>query len=670
MTSDVRDAWRSVRANPGFAAVVVLTLTLGIGANTAIFSVANAVLLRPLPFHDPQRLVRIYHTYPFVPGGIEGLSPADFFTLRDETRAFEVVGTYRVSPDGFAFLNGDRPEMVYGTYVGPDFFKALGVEPLAGRTFEREDENPRSPFRVVIGYGFWQRRLNGDPNVVGRSLNLAGMSAAVIGVMPPGFWFPRSDRSELWAIERMAPPNRQGPWFFEAVGRLRPGVTAAQAQDDLDAAARAVQQRFPQWTADWTLVTRPLRRQLVGDMRQALLLLLAAVGLVLVIACVNVTNLMLARATGREREMAIRVALGASRGRLVRQLLTEALLLASLGAGAGLAIARWGVAAILALSPDNLQILHDANIRADWPVVMVTIVIAIACACVFAIAPAIGSTTWWTAPIVSASARSTETLSRRRLRSALVVAEITMAVVLLVGAGLVTRSLLALQHVDAGIGATRVLTAMVSVPPSYIARAPNRRAIDQFFSRLLAAVREQPGVEAAATSDGLPPAGPVGESNFIVEGQPTPNGQAEPIGHFVNVGGDYFPAFGIPVLRGRTFDERDAPGSPTTVIIDDALARRFFPGDDPIGRRLRVGGDWVATIIGVVGNVKYGGLDTTDEPTMYSAASAGSPRTMAVVIRTAGDPLDFIPAPRWHESMQMCRWAGRARSTSSWPTRS
>jgi putative ABC transport system permease protein len=634
---------RSVRKNSAFATIVILTLALGIGANAAIFSVVNAMLLRSLPFADPDRLVRIYHTYPFIPGGIEGLSPADFFALRDQTRAFQSVGTYRTSPDGFAFLNGVQPELAYGTYVGPDFFKALGVPPLLGQTFEAEDEKPSSPFKVVVSYGFWQRRLHSDPNVIGRALNFAGLSAPVVGVMPSGFWFPRSDRSEFWAIERMAPPQRQGPWFFQAVGRLRPGVTIAQAQDDLGVAARVVQQKFPQPTSDWALVTRPFREQLVGDLRPALLLLFGAVGFVLVIACVNVMNLMLARATGREREISVRVALGASRGRIIRQLLTEALLLTLVGAALGLLIAHWGVAALLALTPAKLQVLHDANITTDWRVVALAIATAMALAIVFALAPVIDVTSRKASRVIGASTRTTETGARRRLRGALVVAEITLSVMLLIGAGLLTRSLVALQSVNAGVNAERVLAAMITVPP---ARVRDRAAIDEFFSRLLTALRAQPGVEAVSASDSLPPAGPVGATNFIVDGHPMLDGQAEPISEFVNIEGNYFKTLGIPMLRGRTFDERDTPKSPNTVIINDAFARRFFPEDDPIGHKLRVGGDWVATIVGIVASVKYGGLDGNDELTMYGAASAAPRRTMAIIVRTAGEPLNFVPALR------------------------
>lgn len=644
MITDLRFAVRALRQNPGFAATVVATLGLGIGASAAIFAVVNAVLLRPLPFKDPDRVVRLFHGHSKMAGGIEGLSPADLFTLREHSRAFDAVATYRVASNAFALIEGDRPEPIYGTFVTADFFKVLGVPPFLGGTFQPGDDSPTAEFRAVISYDFWQRRLQRDPGVIGRPLKLVGMTVPIVGVMPPGFWFPRSDRSELWVIERLGAPSRQGPWFFDGIGRLRTGVTAVEAQPDLEAVAARVREKFPLGAGDWTLVTRPLRDTLLGDMRQALLLLLAAVVVVLTIVCVNVTNLMLARATVRAREIAIRAALGASRSHLIRQLFAESLVLAAIGVVVGLVLARGGVATLIALTPENLHILRDMSIGIDGRVLAFAVAAGAGSALAFGLIPALSGSRFNLSAVMNEAGRAArENRARRRLRGWFVVAEFALTVLLLAGAGLVTRSLIELQGVNAGVRAGHVLTATLTLQPS---RIRQQTGSVEFFDRLLADVRALPGVVAASVSYGLPPNGLLDSGNFIVEGQSSPNGEAEPVGDFLNIDGDYFRTLGIPLLSGRTFDTRDTASSPPTVIINDRLARRFFAHDDPVGRKLRVAGDWVATIVGVVGDVKYRGLDVDEELTMYGSFRGTSLRTMSLVVRTTADPVKLVPALR------------------------
>jgi putative ABC transport system permease protein len=641
---DLRYAGRALRKNPGFAAVVVLTLALGIGANAAIFSVVNAVLLRPLPFDRPDELVRVFQTYSKIPGGIEGLSPADFYFLRNENQSFTNAAVYQVPSDGFVFVDGDRAAQVHGAQVTAEFFTVLGVKPLLGRTFLPGEDAPNATPKAVVGHSFWQTRLHGDPRVIGRSLRLGGRDVPIVGVMPPGFWYPRGDHAEVWVIAAVNPPTRQGPWGFSSIARLRPGVTATQMQNDLDRVARHVHEKFPVGTEKWTLVTRPLKQFLVGDMSQMLWLLLAAVVLVLVIACVNVTNLMLSRATTREREIAVRAALGASRSRIVRQLLTESLVLAALGAGAGVFVARWGVMALVALTPDNLQVLRDARITTDGRVLAATGVIGLASAVLFGLVPAIFGSSSRLGTLTNGSGRgSTETPLRRRLRSALVVSEFALSMVLLVGAGLVMRSLAQLESVNPGIKPGNVLTSMVSLPRT--GRYDAQKTLE-FFDRLLTGVRGLPGVESAAVSVGLPPDGLQTGSNFYAEDHPLPDGEAQPIAEELFVDGDYFRTLGISLLRGRTFNAHDTLSSPPVVIINETLARRFFGADDPVGRRLRIGGNPSSLIVGIATDVKYAGLDATGGITLYEPYTQNPNRTMSIVARTAGDPRSLVPPLR------------------------
>jgi putative ABC transport system permease protein len=641
---DLRYTGRSLRKNPGFAAVVVLTLALGIGANAAIFSVVNAVLLRPLPFDQPDSIVRIFQTYSKSPGGIEGVSPADFYFMRNEAQAFSHVAVYQVPTDGFVFVDGDRAAQVYGAQVSADFFAVLGVRALLGRTFLSGDDAPGSTPKAVVGYAFWQTHLHGDPQVIGRSLRLGGHDVPIVGVMPREFWYPRGDYADVWVTSPVNAPTRQGPWGLGSIARLRPGVTAGQVQNELDRVAQHVHEKFPVGTEKWTLVTRPLKQFLVGDVNQVLWLLLAAVALVLIIACVNVTNLMLARATTREREIAVRAALGASRSRIVRQLLTESLVLAALGAAAGVLVARWGVMALLALTPDNLQVLRDAQTTTDGRVLAATAVIALASAVLCGLVPALFGSSSRLSSVMNESGRSgMDTPLRRRLRAALVVSEFALSMVLLVGAGLVTRSLARLESVHPGVKADHVITAMVSLPRT--GQYDPQQTV-AFFDRLVSGVRSLPGVESATASVGLPPDRLQTASNFYAEDHPVPAGEAEPIAEELFVDGSYFRTLGIPLVRGRTFDEHDGPDAPPVVIINETLARRFFGADDPVGRRLRIGGNPPSLIVGIAGDVKYAGLEATGGITMYEPYAQNASGTMSIVARTAGDPRNLVPSLR------------------------
>ena len=646
---DLRYGARMMRKAPGFTAVAVLTLALGIGANTAIFSVVDAVLLRPLPFTHPERLVRLFRTHPNMPGGRQTLSRADFLALRERSRAFAAVAVYQATDDGFTYTGGDHPEQVFGAFVSADFFTVLGARPLLGRAFAPGDDAPGAPLSVVLGYDFWRQRLSGDQSVIGRTIRLDGLPMLVRGVMPPGFWFPRGDRAELWVNMIIDPPTRLGPFGLAAIARLRPGVTPAMMQADLDAVAAGVRERFPGGPIDWTLVSRPLKDHLVAPVRPALVLLLGAVTLVLVIACVNVANLMLARASGRAPEIAVRTALGASRGRLVRQLLTESALLAALGGGVGLAFAYWGVRALLAIGPGDLPLLRDVPIGVDARVLAVTAIATLGSSLLFGLAPALMGARGDGEALVKEGGRGApEGRGGQRLRRMLVVLEFALSLVLLAGAGLLLRSFAKLEAVDPGVRTSNVLTASIALPTT---RYGEPAAIIGFHERLLAAVRTLPGVRSAAIlTGGMPPNQQWNANNFVAEGQPWTAGQQDPIAGDLWVGGDYFETLGIPLLRGRTFNDHDTPDSPPVVIVNEALARRFLPGQDAVGKRLRLGdtsptGAWV-TIVGVAANAKYTGLDSGDELTIYSPFRQSWSRSMSLIVHTTDDPRSLVAALR------------------------
>jgi putative ABC transport system permease protein len=644
---DLRFGARMLRTNPGFTSIAVITLALGIGANTAIFTVVNAVLLQALPFQEPDRLVQMFRTNPNTPTGVQRLSPAEFFALRQYQKSFSAVTIYRIPSEGFTFLSGgERPQQVYGAFVSADFFSLLGVQPLMGRTFQAGEDAANAGGAVVISYRFWQQQFGGDRQILGRALKLdSDKSLTIIGVMPEGFWFPRGDQSEFWINLRLQPPNRIGPFFYMGLGRLRPGVTPELAKAELSAIAARVREQFPGGPENWTILARPLHQNMVADTKLILWLLLGAVAFVLFIACINVANLMLARAAGRQREMAVRLSLGAARLRLVRQLLTESLLLAGFGAVVGLLMARWGLSTILALLPDSLQLFRDAQFQMDARVLAVTALIALGSSLLFGLAPALlGSRVELTRVMNESGWRGTESSSQRRWRGLLIVGELALSLMLLAGAGLLIRSLMKLQSVDPGVQTKNILT--VFLPAG--ARYSKDDQIIGFYDRLLERVRALPGVQAATLSFGLPPNLGNWSEYFLVDGRAHDPRQHDSIAELVRVGDGYFATLGIPLQQGRVFDERDKAGASNVVIINQRLADRFFPGESPVGKRLRLAGGsnsrWIVDIIGVAGNVNYRGLNTADELTLYLPHRQFTDSDMSLIIRCSGDPLALAPA--------------------------
>jgi len=644
---DLRYGVRMLLKKPGFTTVAIITLALGISANTAIFSVVNAVLLRPLPFPEPERLVMAFLAHPHQGLDRSSLGMADFLAVRERNQSFEKVAAF--SFGNFTVTGGERPEQVSGAWVSADFFATLRVAPARGRAYQAADERPESARVVVISHSFWQRRLAAEPQVIGQTINLNSTPYTIIGVMPENFHFALTPEAELWPVRVVRPPRGRPPYFNRCLGRLKPGVTESQAQADLSAIAAQVQQQFPDSPYS-AMTTRPLMTAVVGDVRQALLVILGAVAFVLLIAAANVANLQLARAASREREMAVRLALGASRWRVVRQLLTESLMLAGVGGAVGLLLAFWGIDLFRTLGPANLPRLQEVNL--DGRVLGFTMLAALLSGLIFGLMPALQSSRAELNEALKEGGRAgTGSHGRKRLRGLLVVAEVALTLVLLVGAGLLLRSFRRLQEVNPGFRPEHVLTAQISLPP---ARYTEDQKIMAFHQELIDRTKSLPGVQAVGLSMSLPPNLLQISNPFGIEGRPLPPGEARPLAEEMTISPDYFTALGVPLLRGRCFTGADKAGAPQVLMINEAMARRFFPNQDPVGKRLQTGdpspnSPW-ETIVGVVGNVKYAGLEAEETPTLYVPYTTPGwvswSRTMYLVVRTAGEPLGLSSALR------------------------
>jgi putative ABC transport system permease protein len=645
MFQDLRYGVRMLLKKPGFTIAAVLALSLGIGANTAIFSVVNAVLLRPLPYTDPDRLMLVWLRGPEAAGGDRvPLSVADFLDWRahEEDKVFERVAAF--GSNMFNYTGGEMPEEVRGTIATAQFFSILGAQAELGRTFLPDEDKPGATPVVVLSHGFWQKRLGSDPQAINRTITLNDRVYTIIGVMPAAFDFPRRE-SELWTAFQLQPPTRRGPYFLSGLGRLKPNVTPAQARAAMHLIGDTTQGPKPEAGDRFTVL--PLNDFIVGDVRPALWVLLGVVALVLMIATANVANLLLARASAREKEISIRAALGASRARILRQLLTESVLLALIGGVVGLFLAYWGVDLLLALSPAGVPRLHEVKI--DAQVLAWTMLISLVCGLIFGLAPAWqGSRSNLNEALKEGGRSSTESYGKRRLRGAFVVFEIALALVLLAGAGLLIKSFLQLQKVDSGINPERVLTMSIPLPRARYEESPQRAA---FFQKLLERVKTIPGVESVAASSSLPPDQLTVSDNFSIEGQAVSSTDQLPVGSLLSVSTDYFNVLGIPLRRGRYFAETDTSDSTPVVIINETMARQFFAGQDPIGKRFRQGGpeqnNPFREIVGVVGDVRYEGLDAEVQPAFYEPMLQAPWGEMFLITKSSTkDPLSLLPMMR------------------------
>ncbi|HXU38418.1 MAG TPA: ABC transporter permease [Blastocatellia bacterium] len=640
---DLRYGARSLRKNPAFTAIAVITLALGIGGNAAIFSVVNGVLLRPLPYPEPDRLMMVCGLS-LQPGQEKSpLCEADFLDWKARNQVFESIAGF--SSNRFNYTGGETPERINGAWVTADFFSTIGVQPTLGRAFLPGEDLPATPQTVVISDGFWRRYLGSNPDAIGQQITLNARPFTIIGVMPSGFLFPDKD-TELWAAERLA-PTRRGPYYMWGLGRLNRGATIEAAQTEMDAIARQVQDQIDRPTRDWTWTSISLAERIVGKIRPALLVLLAAVVFVLLIACANIANLLLARATAREREMSVRIALGASRARLLRQLLTESLLLAAVGAAAGLPLAIFGVRILVAVSPADFPRLEEVSI--DARVLGITLLTALVCGLIFGLAPALQSSRLnLNESLKEGSRGGTDSSRRRRLRSALVVAEIAFSLMLLVGAGLMLKSFMKLQHVSPGFNPDHILTMHFTLPR---VRYDSNEKINNYNRQLLERVTNVRGVESAGLSISLPPDHLEISDSFTIEGKPWPPGSTEAFVPIVMISPEYFATLGIPLIQGRGFSAADKEGSPPVVIINQTLAERYFADESPIGKRLKVGGAnrprnvWME-IVGVVGDVKYSGLDAQPEPAYYLPLEQNVWGAAYLAVRTSVNPASLASAIR------------------------
>jgi len=610
--ADVRYALRTLSKNPGFTAVAILTLALGIGANTAIFSIVNGVLLRPLAYPHSERLVGIFLHSKAMDRST--LGAADFLALSQRQQSFEHVAAYSPSNLGFTLTGLGAPQMISGAAVTSDFFSVLGVQPELGRTFLLEEGNPGRPLSVVVSHHFWEEFLHADPAAISHSLMLDAKSYTIVGVIPLDFHF--GPPKDLWTVLQLKPPQERPPYWLLAIGRVKPGVTTAQASADASRIAKQVREQFP-LSDDSSAVTVPLKELFVGEVSNILLILLGAVGFVLLIAVVNVANLQLSRSGSRAREMAVRAALGASRARLILQLLTESLILAILGSALGLGFAYYGVRAILTLAPDVLPRMDE--VTADARVLVFTAAVAIAAGVLFGIVPALRVAESSLGDSLKNGSRNiSSSRATSRIHDALVVAEFALALIVLTGAGLLIRTLFELQSVSPGFNSTHILTALISLTDERYGKAPQ---VISFYEQLLERLKNSHGIEDAAISMSLPPNLLELTNPFHVEGRPDLPGESAPAVPEIPVSYAYFRTLGVPLLSGRFFSDADRSTGTHVLIINQNMAQHYFPEQDPIGKRVQTGesnpkADWY-TIVGVVGNVKYEGLGEKDQATMY-----------------------------------------------------
>jgi predicted permease len=631
LRQDLRYGARMLMKNPGFTLIAVITLALGIGANTAIFSVVNAVLLRPLPFKEPDRLMAIFETR--LPQFQEmSLSPGNFLDWKEQNTVFERLVAYRSA--SFNLIGTGDPQRLPGISVTEGFLALLGAQPRLGRDFSPEEYQREHANVVILSHWLWERRFGGDPKVLGQEITLDGRNYTIVGVMPATF---------AWATGLLTPmaftaqeAQDHGSHYLAAIGRLKPGVTLDQARAEMSAIAGRLAAQYPGVNRDMNVRILPLLELTVRDVKTALLVLFVAVAFVLLIACVNVVNLMLARVAERQKEIGIRVALGAGRARIVRQLLTESALLALLGGAAGLLLAKYGRDLLLALAPQNLPRVGDASL--DGSTLAFTAVITLLTGTIFGLVPALQVTNSrgpnLNETLKDAGRVATESRRRRLMRNALIVLEVASALVLLVGAGLMIKSLWRLQKVDPGFDPERALTVSVALPRRKYPEA-NRQAA--FFQQLIEKVGTLPGVQTVGATSILPLSAGDDVSSFGIQGRPSlpPEFQSTNI---YSVSSGYFKAMGIRLIRGRLFTERDTKDSPRIIIINEWIAKTIFLDEDPIGKQIRIDnqGDIWFEIVGIVSDVKLGGIDRATPLQTYLPYTQRTLSNMTLIVRAEG----------------------------------
>jgi len=675
LVKDLKLAFGMLRRSPGFTATAIAALALGIGANTAIFSVVNTVLLKPLPYPQPDRMVQLMSSTP--QGNFPGASVPKYNIWRAQTQVLEDVAAFDRGGPGVNLSGGDRPEQLRGIHVSYEFFHLFGAKPLLGRTFSAAEDRPGGGNFAVLSYELWQRRFGGTPDVIGKGITLGGEPYIIIGVLARGFSYD-SPPPDIYLPFQADPNSVQQAHYFNVVARLKPGISLGAAQAALKLGAEEFRRKFPNALGpNGSFTVEPLQEIMVRDVRTALFVLLGAVGFVLLIACANVANLLLIRATGRAREIAIRAALGASRGRIVRQLLTESVLLSFLGGAVGLALGAVGVRALLALNPGDIPRIGEsgASVTLDWRVLSFTLGLALLTGIIFGLFPALHALrTDVSSNLKESGARSGAGVRQSKTRSLLVIAEMALAIVLLIGAGLLLRTFAALHSVNPGFDPHHVLTMYTSLTGSQFDKTAT---ISEMARRTIERMQTLPGVEAAAASSFLPVDGGLG-LGFSIEGRPVNDPQSQGGAGWAYVSPSFFDVFKVPVKRGRAFTQRDDAGAPGVVIINEAMAQRYWARENPLGQRITIGAgmgpDFAeppCEIIGVVGDARDAGLNQDPVNEMFVPLAQVRDGVMALnnrfmplcwVVRTKMAPLSLAePAQRvFHEIADLAVWHVRS----------
>jgi putative ABC transport system permease protein len=658
MLQDIRYSTRSLIKTPAFTAVAIIILALAIGANTAIFTVVNAVLLRPLPYPNSDRLVMLWETNPRFQIGVDTLpvTPGDFMDWREQSSVFEYVSALGVGR--FNLSGSGEPERISGASVSPNFFRLMSIEPKLGRAFQDDEEKPGANKVVVISYALWQRRFAGAEDIVGKPMTLDGESYTVIGVAPEGFQFPRarelpyfvgvSTPTELWRPMTLSDDfinRKRANHQLSVIAKLKPGVTREQAQAEMTAITARLEQTYSENQGIGAKVV-PLSEQVIGNSRVALLVLMGAVALVLMIACANVANLLLTRSSARQKEIAIRTALGASRSRVVRQLLIEALMLSLASGIAGTLLSLWGVKAMLALSRDTLPRINEVSV--DLTVLAFTVAIALLTSLLFGLTPALQASKINLVQALKDGSRGSSGGQRSsRVRSALVIAEVALSLVLLIGAGLMIKSLAHLLKVDPGFKPDRALSMNIALLGS---KYPSGNQQTTFFEEVTRRVEALPGVESAGLISSAPLSGGVYAGGFSIEGVAPASANEDLSADRRMISPEYFKALGIPIIKGRSFTDRDSQASTGVAIVSENFSRRFLAGQDPIGKRIKLGGrdstrPWLS-IVGIAGDVRDTALESDARPCVYLPYPQFPSLSMALVVRTGVDSKALMPAIR------------------------
>jgi putative ABC transport system permease protein len=645
LAQDLRYAFRSLVRAPGFAALAIATIAIGVGANAAIFSVVNAVLLRPLPFRDPDALVLLTDANKSTRQSLGNTAPANFLDWKARSRSFSGMAAFH--NEAYTVTSSDHPERIAGALVDANFFDVLGVTPWLGRAFAPSDQGS-GPRVVVLSHALWLDRFGGRPDAIGQTLRLNGEPHTIIGVMPAGVDYP--ERAALWTAPHWPVPDdglalgqdpspQRNHGYLTVVARVKPGTTPASAQADMDTVAASLERDFPTANQNIGVAMASVRDDLIGNIRPTLLLLLAAVGVLLLISIANVSGLLIARATARHQEVSLRMAIGATRGRILVQLLTESLMLSILGGASGVLLSMWLVAPLTAISPASVGISGDVPL--DWRVLGFGLAVSTFAGLVFGFAPARQLLDANLHDDLKQSARGGSSPAQRRIRATLVSAEIALSLVLLIAAGLTIKSMIRLQQVPAGFDADRVLTLTISPPPSRYPQ-PEQRA--DLYERSLDALAAIPGVEAVGGVNRLPLSGGNSTRGLTIDRQPPTN--PGPSADFRTVSPEYFRALRIPLLAGRALRDDDRDGRPLVGLISASMAQRFWPGSSPIGRQVTITGNQPIAIVGIVGDVHHASLESAPQPTLYVPYRQSPWPSFTFVVRTSGDAAGVASAAR------------------------